>query len=64
MLETASQAKVGNVFEFLGYAPDCDFIYHNVFDSEGFKTLPHRPDLPLLLWNAEEAFVEDTSGIH
>lgn len=63
MPETTSQSKIRNIFDYLGYAPNCDFIYHNVFNSEGFRTLLDRPDLPLLLWHAGEAFVEDTTSL-
>lgn len=63
VINSKTKAKISNIFEYLGHYPQCDFIYHTVFDSEGFKTLPDRLDLPLLLWHAGEAFIEDTSEI-
>ena len=63
VINSGTKAKIKNIFEYLGHYPQCDFIHHMVYDSEGFKTLPDRLDLPLLLWHAGEAFTEDTSEI-
>tara|TARA_B100001057_G_C22793298_1_gene928523 strand:+ start:729 stop:1697 length:969 start_codon:yes stop_codon:yes gene_type:complete len=63
VINSKTEAKFGNIFEYLGHYPQCNFIHHHVFDSKGFDNLPNRPDLPLLLWGAEEAFIEDTSSI-
>ena len=63
VIYSESKSKFGDVFEFMGHYPQCDFIYQNVFDSDDFVNIPNRPDLPLLLWHAEEAFTEDTSSI-
>jgi hypothetical protein len=63
VIYSESKSKFGDVFEFMGHYPQCDFIYQNVFDSDDFVNIPDRPDLPLLLWHAEEAFLEDTSSI-
>ena len=58
VVNSKTQAKFGDVFEYLGYYPQCDFIYHMVFSSDDFVNIPDEPDLPLLLWHAEEAFQE------
>ena len=63
VIYSKTQAKFGDVFKFMGHYPQCDYIYHMVFDSADFVNIPNRPDLPLLLWHAEEAFPEDTSNI-
>jgi len=57
-----SKSQERDVFEYLGYYPKCDFILHHVFDDD-WSTIPNRLDLPLLLWHAAEAFIEDTSEI-
>ena len=57
-----SKSQEKDVFEYLGYYPKCDFILHHVFGDD-WSTIPNRPDLPLLLWHAGEAFIEDTSEI-
>lgn len=64
VVNSKTQAKFGDIFEYLGYYPQCDFIYHMVFNSDDFVNIPDEPDLPLLLWHAEEAFQEDTSSIN
>jgi hypothetical protein len=64
VIYSESKSKFGDIFEFMGHYPQCDFIYQNVFDSDDFVNIPDRPSLPLLLWHAEEAFVEDTSSIN
>jgi len=63
VIYSETKALFGDVFKFMGHYPQCDFIYHMVFDSNDFVNIPDRPDLPLLLWHAEEAFTEDTSSI-
>ena len=63
VIYSESKSKFGDIFEFMGHYPQCDFIYHMVFSSDDFVNIPNRPDLPLLLWHAEEAFTEDTSSI-
>ena len=57
-----SQARIKDIFSYLGYYPECDFIFHMVFSSDDFVNLPND-DLPLCLWHAGEAFIEDTSSI-
>ena len=49
VIYSETQALFGDVFEFMGYYPQCDFIYHMVFNSNDFVNIPDRPDLPLLL---------------
>jgi len=56
-----SKAKIKDIFDYLGHYPECNFIFHMVFDSD-WSTVPDI-DLPLLLWHAGEAFVEDTSKL-
>ena len=63
VINSKSKSKFMNIFDYLGYYPQCDYIYHAVFDEEDFVNIPDRPDLPLLLWHAEEAFPVDTSSI-
>ena len=62
VIYTNSKAKIKDIFEYLGFYPDCSFILHMVFDSDGFDNIPYI-DLPLLLWHAGEAFPEDTSRL-
>jgi len=57
-----SQARIKDIFKYLGYYPECDFIFHMVFSSDDFVNIPDD-DLPLCLWHAGEAFIEDTSNI-
>ena len=61
MILSPSRAEIKDIFEYLGYYPNCNFIFHMVYDNN-WSTIPQH-ELPLLLWNAGEAFVEDTSKL-
>lgn len=63
VIYSETKAKIKDIFQYLGYYPDCDFIFHTVYDSDSFNNIPEISDLPLLLWHAGEAFIEDTSKL-
>ena len=62
VIYSKSQAKIKDIFEYLGHYPTCNFIFHMVFDND-WSNIPDS-NLPLLLWHAGEAFKEDTSTLH
>ena len=57
-----TKSEIKDIFAYLAYYPQCDFILHMVYDND-WSTIPEL-DLPLLLWNAGEAFIEDTTNLH
>lgn len=62
IIYSPTKAKIKDIFEYLGHYPQCDFVFHMVFDDD-WSGIPDS-NLPLLLWHAGEVFIEDTSKLN